>query len=482
MNNPFDEKKIKDYFPVHLLAVVLFSTVFFIIFLIALSYNSYRSTFSARTQSFRMVELRGVVMHLDEVLTMSARMAAATGDLNWEKRYRSVEKKLDASIKEAIRLAPEAASGNAARQTAIANAKLVEMENRAFDWVRQGSLVEAQKILLSEDYETQKKIYAEGIEHFTAHLKAHADEEFADRQNKIYWTIICFAVLMPLLFYAWFLTYQIINRRQKLLIQSYHDMQELNDTLDAKVVERTEALERNKQMAIQAEKLAAVGRLASGVAHEINNPLGVILGYVQGLIKQTLPGHAEELPLKSIERETLRCKRFVQELLTFSRTGKTDREEIDLNDTIENSLGIILAQARIKGIEVLKELEPDPLKIFANKSQLQQVIVNLANNALDAMPGGGQLIVRTMKMHLSGRDALEIQIQDTGCGIPKDIQKKIFEPFFTTKEVGKGTGLGLSLVYEIVQNHEGQIRLESRVGKGTVFFVQLPVRGAVPQD
>ncbi len=262
-----------------------------------------------------------------------------------------------------------------------------------------------------------------------------------------------------------------------------------NQIVEKKITERTSELTKSNELlkkeiedrkrlegvVLQSEKMAAVGQLAGGVAHEINNPLGVILGFAQGVAKRLQPGDAFELPLKSIEREALRCKVLVQDLLTFSRVGTTEKEETNLNETIESSLSLILAQAKVKNVELIKDLSSNLSVILANKNQIQQVLVNLSNNAMDAMPNGGKLTVRTKKTQLNNKDTIEIQVEDTGQGIPKEIQAKIFEPFFTTKEVGKGTGLGLSLVYEIIQKHEGQIKVESEVGKGTKFSFLLPV-------
>jgi PAS domain S-box-containing protein len=227
---------------------------------------------------------------------------------------------------------------------------------------------------------------------------------------------------------------------------------------------------------LQSEKMSAVGQLAAGVAHEINNPLGIILGFAQSVVKR-LKSEDDPLalPLRTIEREAVRCKNLVQNLLVFSRTSKNEKlEEIDLNAVLEGALSLVSAQTKTRNVELVRELGAGLPKIHANQIQLQQVLINLSNNAVDAMPKGGSLTVRTA---LSVRQPgyVEIQVRDTGDGIPKEVQKKIFEPFFTTKEVGKGTGLGLSLVYEIVQKHGGTIKLESEEGKGTEFTVLLPV-------
>ncbi len=242
-----------------------------------------------------------------------------------------------------------------------------------------------------------------------------------------------------------------------------------NEDLTKEIADR----KRLENAILQSEKMAAVGQLAGGVAHEINNPLGVILGFSQNMAKRIKPGDPFELSVKSIEREAIRCKNLVRDLLTFSRAGKTEMEILDLQETIEGALSLVLAQSKVKNVTLVKEIGDAP-KILANRNQIQQVIVNLSNNAIDAMSKGGCLTIRTGKTKVENKAVAQIEIEDTGAGIPQDLVSKIFEPFFTTKEVGKGTGLGLSLVYEILQKHEGTIRVQSEVGKGTIFFITLP--------
>lgn len=226
---------------------------------------------------------------------------------------------------------------------------------------------------------------------------------------------------------------------------------------------------------LQSEKMAAIGQLAGGVAHEINNPLGIILGFSQSVMKRITEEDQLFMPLQSIEREAKRCKNLVQDLLTFSRIGKTEKEKCDINEVIKSSLSLIEAQVKIQPVELKKEFTENLPYILISRNQIQQIIVNLCNNAIDAMTKAGKLFIRTMAASKNGTNYIEIQIEDTGTGIPKNLQAKIFEPFFTTKEIGKGTGLGLSVVYEIVQKHEGKIEFESYEGKGTIFKIFLPI-------
>jgi signal transduction histidine kinase len=462
------------------LAVIL--TEFFIIGFGIHTYYAYRESLAARKHDLRVTELRGLIMQLDEVLTMSARMAAATGNLEWEKRYGTFEPQLDAAIKEAIQLSPASYIGQAAKQTDEANLKLIELERRSFNEVRAGRKEIAQQILFSEEYEQNKKIYAKGMSQFAGQLKESLDET-ARRESERYkiYFLITLAVA-PGLFIGWLAILSAIRSREKELLetnQKLHqktaELKEWNLTLDEKVRQKTAELEAAQHRLLQSEKMSAIGQLAGGVAHEINNPLGVILGFAQNLAKRVKPGDAYELPLKSIEREAVRCKNLVQDLLTFSRVGKGEKEGINLKETIEGALSLVLAQSKVKKIDLVKELSDIP-PIMANRTQIQQVIIHLCNNAVDAMPQGGKLFVRLSKTKTEKPEAAEIQVQDTGAGIPAEIQSNIFNPFFTTKNIGRGTGLGLSLVYEIVDKHSGKISFESEIGKGTIFHVFLPIK------
>jgi two-component system NtrC family sensor kinase len=267
------------------------------------------------------------------------------------------------------------------------------------------------------------------------------------------------------------------------LLQLEHENQAL---LESRVEDRTRELQKaNEELAlrlkelaqaqdqlVQTRKMAAVGQLAGGVAHEINNPLAVILGFAQGMDRRVPEGDPLRLPVTSIVREALRCKNLVQELLTFSRTGKKSVEPVDLNGLVRSTLVLIEARARTQGVQIIQELTEGLPIIQANKTQLQQVLVNLGTNALDVMKVGGTLIIRTRR---NGQSGVSLDVSDTGDGIPEDVRPRIFEPFFTTKQVGEGTGLGLSLVYEIVQQHHGDIDVDSQVGRGTTMTVKLPV-------
>jgi two-component system, NtrC family, sensor kinase len=228
---------------------------------------------------------------------------------------------------------------------------------------------------------------------------------------------------------------------------------------------------------LQSEKLAAIGQLAAGVMHEINNPLATISACVAA-IEGRLPAgpdtaQAEEY-LRTIDREVDRCSRIVDGLLDFSRPKAGPRRRVSLNALVDETLFLLKHHQRFKQLNVVRALTPGLPDTTGSAEQLTQVLIALMLNALDAMEQGGQLTVRTGRSPARG-DEVVVEVEDTGVGIPPDDQSKIFEPFYTTKPPGRGTGLGLSICYGIVADHRGRIEVDSVPGRGATFRVFLPV-------
>jgi two-component system NtrC family sensor kinase len=236
-----------------------------------------------------------------------------------------------------------------------------------------------------------------------------------------------------------------------------------------------ETLQDTQERLVQKEKLASVGQLAAGVAHEINNPLGTVLLYSDILHKETPEDNQQQREdLRMIVREATRCKAIVNDLLNFSRQNEVLVQETDLNDLLREMAEEVSQQDLYQQVELVSDLEPDLPPIQADPLQLSQVFLNLMNNAAEAMPGGGRLILRTRKGPAVG--FVSVQVQDTGMGVSEENMKKLFTPFFTTKPIGKGTGLGLAISYGIVKMHRGQISVQSQVAEGTTFSVTLRER------
>jgi two-component system NtrC family sensor kinase len=232
-----------------------------------------------------------------------------------------------------------------------------------------------------------------------------------------------------------------------------------------------ETLVETQQKLVHQEKLASVGQLAAGVAHEINNPLGSILLLSDVMYKETQERDSHREDLEMIIKETTRCKNIVSDLLNFSRQQQVLAQQTDLHDLMEKTIQETEIRPAFEGVQIIRQFSPDLPIIQADPDQLQQVFTNLLNNAAEAMEGGGTITLTTRSVDSQW---VEIKISDTGIGISEENLGKLFTPFFTTKALGKGTGLGLSIVYGIIKMHRGQIHVSSQVGVGTTFTITLP--------
>ncbi|MDE2059171.1 MAG: GAF domain-containing protein [candidate division NC10 bacterium] len=250
----------------------------------------------------------------------------------------------------------------------------------------------------------------------------------------------------------------------------------LHSEMERRVEERTMALKQTQAQLIQSGKLAAVGTLAAGVAHELNQPLMVIRGYAQELLWDKRIGDEEMRDdLQRIEAQTTRMTAIINHLRDFSRESKGRREVTDLNQVVKDSLTFLGQQLRTKNIAVVQELHPALPPVRADPLQIEQVLLNLITNARDAIEGA-ELGTITVRTELASDSRIALSVTDSGPGIPEDIGPRIFDPFFTTKEVGKGTGLGLSICHGIIEEHGGELTMESPVadGKGARFTIILP--------
>lgn len=253
----------------------------------------------------------------------------------------------------------------------------------------------------------------------------------------------------------------VFNQMTKNLEQSRSDLQQTVETL-----------KNTQQQLIQSEKLSAVGEFVAGVAHELNNPLAAVMGFSE-ILKNTDGDQQNRRHLDMIYKSAQRCQKIVQSLLSFARRQTPERKPVSVNKLIDDVLEIVAYQLRTSNIEVIPQLDSHPPVVLADAHQLQQVLINIINNARQAIearqPEGWIKITTT-----ATGSTLRISIQDNGPGISEANLKKIFDPFFTTKEVGKGTGLGLSLCYGIIHEHGGLIKATSRLGEGTIFTIELP--------
>ena len=250
-------------------------------------------------------------------------------------------------------------------------------------------------------------------------------------------------------------------------------------TLEQRVEQKTRELKRAHEHALHTEKMASIGKMAAVLAHEINNPLSGILTYAKLLRKwieseDAGKGHRQDIreSLDLIAAESRRCGDLVKNLLTFSRTTPINFQPTNLNQVIDRSLRLIQHQLDLAGIHVQAALEPDLPLITCDGAHIEQVLLALMMNALDAMPQGGNLWV-TSRLYRE-ENSVRIVVRDDGCGIPAEILPRLFEPFLTTKQTGRGVGLGLAISRSILERHNGTIEVQSEVGRGTTFTVTLP--------
>jgi len=283
-------------------------------------------------------------------------------------------------------------------------------------------------------------------------------------------------LVRPLLFVLFtaflsLLTAMLINRMEK--EEKAHAALEL---AYQELSEYDQRLRDSQEQLIQAEKLTSLGQMAASIAHEVNNPLAGVLVYTQLLAKKL---SSDKLPkeialdyLSKMESELTRSTGLIRNLLDFARQSTPTFREVNINEVIDQSLDLVAHSAELQHVQVVKELTPSLPILMGDFDQLQQVCTNLILNAVQAMPEGGTLTVRTS----DDNSQVKIEVQDMGCGISQANMHKLFTPFFTTKEKGKGVGLGLAVAYGIIQRHQGKIEVQSKEGEGTTFTIYLPLR------
>jgi two-component system, NtrC family, sensor kinase len=244
------------------------------------------------------------------------------------------------------------------------------------------------------------------------------------------------------------------------------------------LVERQQAAqgeERLRQQLWHAERLGMIGQLAAGLAHELNEPLGSILGYAQ--LAQRSFGLPDQTgrDLGKVVKASLHARDIVRRLLVFARQAPLSREPVALNDVVRDSLFLLEGRCRRAGVKIVLRLQPELPAVLADRSLIEQAFLNLAVNGIQAMPAGGRLTVSS-----EGSEEVLLVVEDTGEGMPREVLRRCFDPFFTTKEVGQGSGMGLAVTHGIVTSLEGTIEAESESGRGSRFVIRLPASGPPP--
>jgi two-component system NtrC family sensor kinase len=260
------------------------------------------------------------------------------------------------------------------------------------------------------------------------------------------------------------------------LKQARQELEDYGRVLEEKVEERSQQLRKIQLQLMQSEKLASLGRLASGVAHEINSPLTGILTFSHLLMRKLKDNPELQKELELIVRETTRVSAIARGLLDFARESKPQKRPCNINDLILHTLSLVERQAVFQNIRIAKNLDPQVPIILLDANQIQQVFMNVLLNAADAMPQEGTLTITST--YPAGDSFVQVKFTDTGCGIPEENLSRIFDPFFTTKAEKKGTGLGLAVSYGIIDRHRGRIEAQSEVGRGTTIAIHLPREAA----
>ncbi|MFO0751967.1 MAG: ATP-binding protein [Thermodesulfovibrionales bacterium] len=260
-------------------------------------------------------------------------------------------------------------------------------------------------------------------------------------------------------------------------LQQYKEkMENWTRNLEEEVQKKTAEIYKAQEQLINTEKLASLGRMAAGVAHEINSPLTGVVTFAHLMLKRVPPGNTEDVEdLNVIISQAERCSAIIKGLLGFSRRTASEKTKANLNTLVENTLNLVKNQSKFHNIAFEIRLAPELPEITIDPNQIQQVFLNLLINAADAMEERGRISISSGVAEEEGARFVRLAFADTGPGISREHLGKIFEPFFTTKPAGKGTGLGLAVSYGIVKKHGGQIQVESEEGKGTTFLITLPL-------
>ena len=551
------------------------------------SEHLHRHCMDAEQQAHRVVELIGNIKQLDEILTMSAHMAAATGDLQWERRYNDFEPQLDDAIKEAIALSPTESMRKAANKTNLANLRLVAIENKVFNLVRQGEREKAVGLLNSREYIEQKGIYKDGMSKLTVILQNNMQNRTTKSYRMFLGTVIVLAVFGSLLLFAWGTVLQMRKhlaenkQAEKVLRESEDRYKSLfQGTAEGIIVADTETkefkyvnpaickmlgyteeelgrfgvcdihpkadmehafseleaqargekilapeipclrkdgtimyadiktsmvmidgrkcnigfftdvtehkqlradLENYKDKVLKAQKHAYIASMGAIVAHQINQPLTKINILLDRAIEQIEEASCSPSALKNVKEGLDEAKKAASIIQKFRQYSKDSALEgtgnVNLSAVADRIVSVLSERAtQAKMCIAIKDMG-DLLEVEANETALEQIFLIIIQNAIEAADGR-----KRHKLDIAGKFTdgnIELQFSDDCCGIAPENLDRIFEPFFSTKANGKGMGLGLDIVQQILISCSGEIKVESQLGKGTTFYVTLPVSNSL---
>lgn len=405
-------------------------------------------------------DLKGTIAHLDEVLTMLATMAAATGESFWEARYRNFAPELDSAIQKAYRIGQQFDMAQMVSATNLANQELVKLENSVFELVRNNRLADARAILSSEKYQIQKETYRLGHGQLAGKITEKAKTDYASIQKRGTFLLFSMLVLLPTLFFFWYLalynTRKFYRQREKLIASLVANEKELSTLVATK------------------------GKLFSIIAHDLKSPFNSIIGFSEILLENYHELKDEELGeyLRLLKKSSQQAFNLLENLLAWalSQTGKISYkpEVIEIKAKILKNIQLFERLAAEKKLEIKVEIEEN-LKVIGDRNMISTVLRNLITNAIKFTPEAGKVSISAERTN----GEVEIRVNDTGVGIPTEALPKLFDPtaIYSTKGTSneKGTGLGLILCKEFVEKQGGKIWVESVEGKGSSFRIVLPV-------
>jgi signal transduction histidine kinase len=436
---------------------IYFSSAVAIVGLIALAlgFVNFQMTndfISSSKKEAHFEELIGKITHLDEVLTMSARLAASTGEKRWEDRYNQFDPILADAINELVKNFPEL---TIAKQTDLANQKLVEMERKSFALVRGKLNKNALALLFSEEYEKQKLLYNTGMEESKSELNNKVKMNYAHHSFN---TILVGSISLLFLVFS-FVGWIIVTRQMKFV----------NKNLTALAASLEERVKEATQTIVRQAKLASLGEMSAGLAHEINNPLAIIQGSVNLIPKFANDPEKLTARIETINKASGRIAKIVNGLKKFSRSDvKSILKSHSLSKIVKEAEFLIEVKAKRHDTTITYDFRSDG-NIECNEIEIEQVVVNLINNAIDAVKDNTEKWVK-ISVYEDGKNIV-MRVVDSGHGIPENARDKLFNPFFTTKVVGEGTGLGLSISKGILDEHKATIAVLP-TGPNTCFEIR----------
>lgn len=451
-----------EEFPGVLLSLSLVLTILIVSWIGLQFFSNYQKLQTILAQSLRISELKGRIIYLDEVLTMSAHMASATGDGMWEERYKSQEDSLDMAIRDIISLAPNELLKNVAKETDRANKELVKIEYEAFRLVKAGKQPQAEKFLLSSSYNEQKKIYSQGMEKYMTLLATYIQQDIEATKHKLYQLLVLVAIAFVLLVGVWFFTLRSIYKWRRTLEQARLQVQVVNGSLQ-------QALREIEHKNTELESFAHIA------SHDLQEPLRTIFSFIQLLEQSTEKYMDAEMRsyFHHIEVGVNRMRLLVSNLLMYAKISDPSKsfQHVNCSELVLQTLTALQIPIKEANMQVSYGELPS---IYGEPTQMMQLFQNIISNAI-------KYSSKSVTPQLDIMATLQEQewlfiFKDNGIGIDKESIENIFVPFVRLHGLREypGTGMGLAICRKIVENHGGRIWASSQPGEGAVFYFTIP--------